>query len=158
MLEQSVGGFHVNVFGVCGIGVCVCVCVCVYAWHAVRADSKLHSHAHRSMKWGARCSYTPGSCRCRWCAQGSVPWAPLTLPVPRTYENPPGLMIIPRVVTLFWPITAVSTDSSGCIFSRVFGADGRNSFFTLGQRIQFSNDTTRFNSTEWEFVIHCWRM
>ena len=29
---------------------------------------------------------------------------PLTLPVPRTYENPPGLMIIPRVVTLFDPL------------------------------------------------------
>lgn len=104
-----------------------CACVCVCAWHAVRADSELHSHAHRSMKWGARCSYTPGSCRCRWCAQGSVPWAPLTLPVPRTYENPPGLMIIPRVVTLFDPLWRSIYRPSGFAFSRVFGR-GENSF------------------------------
>lgn len=77
---------------------------CAYAWHAVRAGSKLHSHAHRPWN-GVRGAATRQPVRrCRWCcAQGSVPWTPLTSTFLETtcrpMRNPPGLMIILTIPT-----------------------------------------------------------
>lgn len=91
----------------------------------LRVCSTFRCMRARGTPWGPTRSCTPtltvhemgcevqlhaNPCRCRWCAQGSVPWAPINVDVPRTdlpanlWEPAWTYMIIPRVVTLFDPL------------------------------------------------------